>query len=258
MRNIKTREGFEFWDKLCALPRYAFLLSPSGSAVQKFEDRAMGNWIDVYEAQAIVDQAQDRISELQEEVSRQLQRSNDFASKLSGAQAVSGELQQLLTAADEQIDLLTPRHTEQPEGKRERFEKWVMATKHPVYGFLDGRSLARGDDRTGYADEYVQGLWVAYLEFGAAQSQGEPVARHPDAIIEGVMTSVGISHAIYASTVTLKHGEQVKLYAEQPAPVAVNSLALTELRHIFDSNKGADGTLVISKKLAAKILNPSL
>ncbi|CRM94491.1 hypothetical protein [Pseudomonas sp. 22 E 5] len=78
-------------------------------------------------------------------------------------------LQQRLTAADEQIDLLTPRHTEQPEGKRERFEKWVMATKHPVYGFLDGRSLARGDDRTGYADEYVQGLWVAYLAFEAEQ-----------------------------------------------------------------------------------------
>lgn len=79
------------------------------------------------------------------------------------------ELQQRLTAADEQIDLLSPRHTEQPEGKRERFEKWVMATKHPVYGFLDGRSLARGDDRTGYADEYMQGLWVAYLAFGAEQ-----------------------------------------------------------------------------------------
>ena len=78
-------------------------------------------------------------------------------------------LQQRLTAADEQIDRLSPRHTEQPEGKRERFEKWVMATKHPVYGFLDGRSLARGDDRTGYADEYVQGLWVAYLAFGAEQ-----------------------------------------------------------------------------------------
>ncbi len=46
-------------------------------------------------------------------------------------------------------------------------------------------------------------------------------ARHPDAIIEGVMTSAGISHAIFASTVSLKHGEQVKLYAVQPAPVAV-------------------------------------
>ncbi|MBI6600601.1 MULTISPECIES: hypothetical protein [Pseudomonas] len=57
----------------------------------------------------------------------------------------------------------------------------------------------------------------------AAKPYGEPVARHPDAIIEGVMTSVGITHAIYASTVSLKHGEQVKLYAEQPAPVAVVS-----------------------------------
>lgn len=52
----------------------------------------------------------------------------------------------------------------------------------------------------------------------AAKLQGELAARHPDAIIEGVMTSVGISHAIYASTVSLKHGEQVKLYAEQPVP----------------------------------------
>ena len=51
------------------------------------------------------------------------------------------------------------------EGVRERFQKWVLATKHPVFGFLDGRSLARGDDREGYADEYVQGLWVAYKEF---------------------------------------------------------------------------------------------
>lgn len=84
-------------------------------------------------------------------------------------------LQERLTAADEQIDLPSPRHTEQPEGKRERFEKWVMATKHPVYGFLDGRSLARGDYRTGYADEYMQGLWVSYLAFGAEQSA--PVAE---------------------------------------------------------------------------------
>jgi hypothetical protein len=68
MRNIQTREGFEFWDKLNALPRYAFLLSPSGNSVQKFEDQAMGNWIDVHEAQKVVDQAQDRINELKEEL----------------------------------------------------------------------------------------------------------------------------------------------------------------------------------------------
>ncbi len=68
MRNIKTRDGFEFWDKLNALPRYAFLLSPSGKSVQKFEDEAMGNWIDVHEAQKVVDQAQDRINKLVEEL----------------------------------------------------------------------------------------------------------------------------------------------------------------------------------------------
>ena len=74
-----------------------------------------------------------------------------------------GELRALLDAES------APCAQPQVEGRRERFQKWVMATKHPVFGFLDGRSLARGDDRTGYADEYVQGLWVAYLEFGAEQ-----------------------------------------------------------------------------------------
>ena len=51
-----------------------------------------------------------------------------------------------------------------------------MATKHPVFGFLDGRSLARGDDRTGYADKYVQGLWVAYLAFGGFASRDDSIA----------------------------------------------------------------------------------
>ena len=36
-------------------------------------------------------------------------------------------LQQRLNAADQRIDELTPLHIEHPEGKRERFEKWVMA-----------------------------------------------------------------------------------------------------------------------------------
>lgn len=43
----------------------------------------------------------------------------------------------------------------------------------------------------------------------------------PDAIIEGVMTSVGISHAIYACTVSLKDREQVKLYRNRPALMAL-------------------------------------
>ncbi|WP_426934979.1 hypothetical protein [Pseudomonas fulva] len=64
-----------------------------------------------------------------------------------------------------------------PEGRRERFQKWVLATKHPVLGYLDGTWLARGDDSEGYADKYVQGLWVAYKEFGQPAQQ-----PHPDPI----------------------------------------------------------------------------
>ena len=65
-----------------------------------------------------------------------------------------------------------------PEGRRERFLKWVLATKHPVLGYLDGTWLARGDDREGYADKYVQGLWVAFKEFAqpAPQPHAEPIA----------------------------------------------------------------------------------
>lgn len=100
MRNIKTREGFEFWDKLNALPRYAFLLSPSGNSVQKFEDKAMGNWIDVHEAQKIVDQAQDRISELRDELGAAKGEYDRAVNKLDA-------LQLRLTAADQRIDELT-------------------------------------------------------------------------------------------------------------------------------------------------------
>ena len=152
MRNITTREGMEFWDKICALKHYGFLHSPDGKRVVKTE--GIGNWIDKYEAQQIVDQAQDEINQFRAE---------------------RDALQLRLNAADQRIDELTQHHSENPEGKRERFEKWVMATKHPVFGFLDGRSLARNDERTGYADEYVQGLWVAYLAFGGFASRDDSI-----------------------------------------------------------------------------------
>ena len=65
-----------------------------------------------------------------------------------------------------------------PQGRRERFQKWVLSTKHPVLGYLDGTWLARGDDREGYADKYVQGLWVAFKQFDqpAPQPHPEPLA----------------------------------------------------------------------------------
>ncbi|VVM38762.1 hypothetical protein PS619_00169 [Pseudomonas fluorescens] len=113
MRNIQTREGFEFWDKLNGLPRYAFLLSPSGTSVQKFEDQTMGNWIDVHEAQKIVDQAQDLISELRDELERQKRyveiNANSAQGKHAEGQRYRDErdaLQQRLNAADQRIDEL--------------------------------------------------------------------------------------------------------------------------------------------------------
>ena len=129
-------------------------------------------------------------------------------------------LQALLTAADEQIDLLSPRPTEQPEGKRERFEKWVMATKHPVYGFLDGRSLARGDDRTGYADEYVQGLWVAYLAFGAEQLAPVPVVPELTSELRWILGQMCFQHIHTAQALRLM-GHQIARKAEDEQAVTI-------------------------------------
>uniref|UniRef100_A0AAU6W4B4 Uncharacterized protein n=2 Tax=unclassified bacterial viruses TaxID=12333 RepID=A0AAU6W4B4_9VIRU len=48
--------------------------------------------------------------------------------------------------------------------------------------------------------------------------------------------------------------EDLRLALAQPADQQAEPVAITELRHIFDCNKGADRTLVISKKLAAQLL----
>lgn len=53
-----------YWKKICAIPAYMFLLSPSGTRVQKMEG---GNWIDKHEAQKVVDAAEDELSELRAE-----------------------------------------------------------------------------------------------------------------------------------------------------------------------------------------------
>jgi len=95
---------------------------------------------------------------------------------------------------------------------------------------------------------------VDELLFGtpAAQPQGEPAAWCVDREEPGHLGGY-CSSAMKASGVGFE-GHTKPLYAEQPAPVAADSQAMTELRHIFDSNKGADGTLVISKTLAEKLL----
>lgn len=76
MRNVKTREGYEIWDKICALPRYGFVHSPDNSRVLKVE--GIGSWIDMYEAQRIVDDAQDEVNVLRAALTKIVELSDDI------------------------------------------------------------------------------------------------------------------------------------------------------------------------------------
>lgn len=64
-RNIKTREGYEFWDRLNAIPHYGFLLNQHGNGVIRAE--GIGDWIERHPAQVIVDDAQTEVNVLREE-----------------------------------------------------------------------------------------------------------------------------------------------------------------------------------------------
>ncbi|MEE5149083.1 hypothetical protein V2J91_23595 [Pseudomonas alliivorans] len=55
----------KYWKRICEIPAYMFLLSPSGKRVQKMEG---GNWIDQHEAQKVVDSAEDELSDLRAEL----------------------------------------------------------------------------------------------------------------------------------------------------------------------------------------------
>lgn len=62
----------------------------------------------------------------------------------------------------------------QPQGEpvamsRDQFEAWVLGREHPTYGWLDKHWLTRGDNPDTYANEYVQGLWVASQTLYAEQ-----------------------------------------------------------------------------------------
>jgi hypothetical protein len=52
----------KFWKAICGLTKYSFFINRSGGVVRS-ED-VSGSWIDVYEAQAIVDAAEDELAEL--------------------------------------------------------------------------------------------------------------------------------------------------------------------------------------------------
>jgi hypothetical protein len=61
MSEVKTvRPGKEWWDRLCAIPRYGFVHSPDNKRVLKME--GIGTWIDMHAAQEVVDGAQDDLN----------------------------------------------------------------------------------------------------------------------------------------------------------------------------------------------------
>lgn len=109
MSDIKTREGMEFWDKICSLKHYGFIHSPDNSRVLKAE--GIGNWIDKYEAQEIVDQAQDRINELKAELVSVKENgrhwhesSNKAIDSMTLVANQRDALQLRLNAADQRVD----------------------------------------------------------------------------------------------------------------------------------------------------------
>jgi len=60
VHSVQTREGYDVWDKLCAIPRYGFIHSPDNRRVLKAE--GIGNWIDRDDAMRVVDDAQSELN----------------------------------------------------------------------------------------------------------------------------------------------------------------------------------------------------
>jgi hypothetical protein len=95
IRDVKTRKGYEWWDKFCAIPRFSFLLSPSGNSIQKFENTS-GNWVDQYEASKVMDEAQDFINALEEKL--------EIATKVGESISVSAQnLRDRLTLMEQRV-----------------------------------------------------------------------------------------------------------------------------------------------------------
>lgn len=71
MRNIKTREGYDLWDKANKLPRFSFWRGGDDEkgAVIRVPDPS-GGWVEHYEVQKLADQYQDEINELRERLAR--------------------------------------------------------------------------------------------------------------------------------------------------------------------------------------------
>lgn len=113
-RNIETREGYEFWDRLNRIPKYGFLLAPNGDGVHRAE--GIGNWIDRHEAQVVMDDAQSEVNELHEQNAKleaeaqalreRLAFAEDAAAKGHDARAQCGGMEMEIQALREERDQL--------------------------------------------------------------------------------------------------------------------------------------------------------
>lgn len=126
-RNIETREGYEFWDRLCRLQRYSFFLG-DGPSVRKVED-GTGNWIEVYGAQSVMDDAQSEINELREQNAK-------LEAEVQALREEVGRLHSTMIAAAEEIHEHWDAHCDEegygPSNLMYRLEKCVDAD-YPGY-----------------------------------------------------------------------------------------------------------------------------
>lgn len=189
----KNREGREFWNRLCSLPRYMFLLRPSGKGVQKLED-STGNWIDVHDAQQIVDDAQTELAALREELANE-RRVNTYVDGRS-YKDVAETLATKLTAAEQEADQF-----------RESSAQIASDLLAAEPSNKCGRCGASTVDGCNY-------LGCHFLESG----NGAPVVEHqPDA----VRTLDEIEKSIEARQ------KRIEAYASPPTPVAVGLPTVT-------------------------------
>lgn len=71
MRNIKTREGYDLWDKAHKLPRFNFWRGgedEKGSVIRVPD--ALGNWVDFDDLAKLAAEYQDEINSLRERLAR--------------------------------------------------------------------------------------------------------------------------------------------------------------------------------------------
>lgn len=71
MRDPKTREGYDLWDKAHKLPRFNFWRGgddEKGSVIRVPEEH--GNWVHFDDVSKLADQYQDEMNELRERIAR--------------------------------------------------------------------------------------------------------------------------------------------------------------------------------------------